>query len=524
MKIPRICINEDNGHFYAHRTMDAMTEDGVRSLVDEYAAMGVDALFFCTNIRRALFDSKAWEPVYFGYDPDLGMHQPALKGMTEDEKKQKIGNENLSLMHNLWLLKERGVDHYKIWLEQCVKHGMEGWLTVRMNDLHHSDNLDHFWHSTLWKTRPDLWRVQHKFESWWDRAFDYGKKEVRDHHFALIRELLERYDPYGIELDWIRSIFHFSPGMEEKGRKILTSFVSEVKDLINEWSEKRGHKIKLSVRIPESPETSVRLGMDAPEWIRLGLVDQIVLSQWLSVISFDSPIGIWNAIIGDSEVDVALNVSTSFLPYSVAWKRKAGCEATLEMLRGVANSAAYNGADRLYFFNYCYFSTRDPEFLREVISDAKSETALSNKSRRHLISPLEISAPGESENSVLPVSFADENGPSKYGRAITLYPNVGYAVPVKGNVYAVIGFDKELPAPLSTLELEVRVNCELCDVSRNVELPTPIAKIADPVFIFEIPKNTLHNGRNAVEILPKDESTQGSVVWCEIYICENSTV
>lgn len=517
MKTARICINEDNGHFYSNRSQDQMKEECVRDLVDQYAEKGVDAVFFCTNVRRALFDSKAWKSVYEGYDPYAGLDQPALKGMKDDEKKLELGNQSLQLMHNLWLLKQRGVDHHKIWLEQCAKCGMEGWLTVRMNDLHHSDNLDHFWHSTLWKTRPDLWRVQHKFESWWDRAFDYGKKEVRDHHFALIRELLERYDPYGIELDWIRSIFHFAPGMEEEGRSILTEFVSDVKKLVDEWSEKRGHKIKLSVRIPESPETSVRLGMDAPEWIRLGLVDQIVLSQWLSVISFDSPIGIWKSIIGDRDVDVALNVSTSSLPYSAAWKRKAGCEPTLEMLRGLASSAAYNGADRLYFFNYCYISTRDPEFLKAALADVKSKKALSDKSRRHFISPLEISAPGESENTVLPISFSDEKGPAKYGRSISLYPNIGDATSA-GNAYAIIGFDKELPAAGKTSELEVRVNGELCDIAKNVDLPEPITSIADPVFMFAISKDSLHNGRNAVEILPLDESLEGTVVWCEIYI------
>ena len=517
MKTVQICINEDNGHFYANRTQDQMTEAEVRGLIDKYAGMGVDSIFFCTNVRRALFDSKVWEPVYHGYNPDAGIDQPALNGMKEEEKKLELSNQSLQLMHNLWLLKERGIDHHKIWLEQCRKNNIEGWLTVRMNDVHHSDNPDCFWHSTLWKTRPDLWRVQHKFESWWDRAFDYGKKEVRDHHFALIKELLERYDPDGLELDWIRAIFHFAPGMEEEGSRILTQFVCEVKELVDEWSKKRGHKIKLSVRIPENPETSIRLGMDASTWIREGLVDQIVLSQWLSVISFDSPIEIWKSIIGDKKVDVALNISTSFLPYSASWSRRAGCEPTLEILRGVANSAIFKGVDRLYFFNYCYISTRDPEFLRETLSDIKSPAALAEKSRRHFISPYEINAPGESESSVLPISFSDNSGPGKYGRSITLYPNIG-KINGKVSSCAIIGFDKDQPKPAGASDLEIRVNGELCSLAENTDLPEPITSIAEPVFMFEIPEGTLHDGRNAVEILPKDESTEGTIVWCEIFV------
>lgn len=52
MKTAQICINEDNGHFYANRSQDQMTEERVRDLLDQYAAMGVDAVFFCTNVRR----------------------------------------------------------------------------------------------------------------------------------------------------------------------------------------------------------------------------------------------------------------------------------------------------------------------------------------------------------------------------------------------------------------------------------------------------------------------------------------
>lgn len=519
MKNIHICVNEDNAHFYANRTQKQMTEAELRKLVDQYAEMGVDSVFFCTNVRRALFDSKVWEPVYYGYNPDAGFDQPVLRGMKEEEKKLELGNQGLQLMHNLYLLKQRGIDHYKIWLEQCRRRGVEGWLTVRMNDVHHSGNPDSFWHSTLWKTRPDLWRVQHKFESWWDRAFDYGKQEVRDHHFALIKELLERYDPDGLELDWVRAIFHFAPGMEQEGCKILTQFVRDVKELVDEWSKKRGHKIKLSVRIPEDPETSIRLGMDAPAWIREGLVDQIVLSQWLSVISFDPPVEMWKAIIGDKKIDIALNVSTSSLPYSAAWSRRAGIQSTPKILRGLANSAIFKGVDRLYFFNYCYISTRDPEFIKDIFADIKSPSALAEKSRRHFVSPREIGAPGEPENSVLPVSFADNFGTAKYGRSITLYPNIGEFDNLLANkeAYVIIGFDCDLKKPKSSQELEVRVNGQLCKGYSDFKLPEPITKIADPVYTFKIPETALHNGRNAVEINTPDE-VDGTIVCLEIFI------
>ncbi len=80
-----------------------------------------------------------------------------------------------------------------------------------------------------------------------------------------------------------------------------------------------------------------------------------------------------------------------------------------------------------------------------------------------------------------------------------------------------IGFDKDLPKPVTASDLEVRVNGELCDSAENADLLEPITKIAEPVFMFEIPQGTLHDGRNAVEILPK-EKIDGTVVWAEILV------
>ena len=50
-----------------------------------------------------------------------------------------------------------------------------------------------------------------------DKAFDYGREEVRAYHTKLVKELIERYDFDGLELDWMRFGFHFRPGYESIG-------------------------------------------------------------------------------------------------------------------------------------------------------------------------------------------------------------------------------------------------------------------------------------------------------------------
>ena len=92
----------------------------------------------------------------------------------------------------------------------------------------------------------------------------------------LIRELAERYDFDGLELDWMRFGLHFRPGHEAEGAALLTEFTAEVRSVLNEWQRKRGHRIRLGARVPSRPETALGLGMDAVTWGRQGLVDMLV--------------------------------------------------------------------------------------------------------------------------------------------------------------------------------------------------------------------------------------------------------
>jgi hypothetical protein len=103
---------------------------------------------------------------------------------------------------------------------------------MRMNDLHDVTNEKSYMHSTFWLQHRDYWRVPNSSSgSWTERALDYGVPEVREHAMAFIGELLERYDPDGIELDWMRFGWHFKPGQADQGSAILTEFMRAARHL-----------------------------------------------------------------------------------------------------------------------------------------------------------------------------------------------------------------------------------------------------------------------------------------------------
>ena len=475
--MPGICVNEDFAHFYANHASEEMTAEGCDALVDFYAQFDdVAALMFCANVQRALFPSRSWERVYDGYDPEAGPDQPLLQWLDNPlDRELTLGSQGRFWIHNLQLLERRGVDHFERWLARCRQNDIEGWLSVRMNDPHFNQIADAFWHPAFWRERRDLWVVPHD-ESGGGRTYDYSHREVRDHHLALIRELLGRYDPFGIELDWIRGMPYFAAGTEEKNGHVLTDFTAEVRELAEAAGKRLGHPVKVGARLPTRVDSGRRLGMDGLTWAREGLVDQLVLSSRVAVIEFDMPIAEWKRELGDLPVSVVAQFGTCSYSYPGATKRgpDAQVQSTPEYLRGAAASALAQGADQVYLFNHCYFESEfgRREQFRQILESVGSLESLAGKPRRHAITYPEITAAEEPDLAVLPVDLSSNS------KAV-FEPYVGSPPDMQWSA-VVLGFDREADSP-QPQDLEVVVNGEVCRYLAVVPPGEPPCCVARPV-------------------------------------------
>lgn len=514
--MPGICVNEDIAHFYANHPHEDMTAKGCDALVDFYAQFeDVSALMFCVNVQSALFHSRVWERVYDGYDPEAGPDQPVLQWLDDPlDRELTLGSQGRYWIHNLQLLERRGVDHLERWLARCRECGIEGWLSVRMNDLHFNNIPDAFWHCSFWRERSDLW-VDPDDESGPGRAYNYGKPEVREHHLALIRELLERYDLDGIELDWIRTPPYFPPGTEEINGQVLTEFTGAVRELAQVASARLGHPVKVGARLPTRMESGRRLGLDGLAWARGGVVDQLVLSSLVAVIEFDIPIAEWRQALGDLPVSLVAQFGTCSYSYPGGRERGADgmIQSTPEYLRGAAAAAFGQGADAVYLFNHCYFESehgRRERFCR-ILESMGSPEALAGKPRRHAVTYPEISAPGETDFAALPVDL------SAAEKTVFELPLGAHEEGMPWSA-VVLGFDREVDSPLPH-ELAVSVNganCSYLAVVSPGEPPADLPYIAEPRMSFLIPAGTLGAGRNRVAVA--STAGKGSIVWCEIYL------
>ncbi|MEN8229132.1 MAG: hypothetical protein ABFS38_13320 [Bacteroidota bacterium] len=494
-----LALNEDNSHFFHSRIDDEMTVEGLKAMVDNYVKeTQVRQLMFSPNAMCTSYASEVWDPIWHDYDdPD------AAKREASNEMQGKWQS-------NALLLHKRGIDPYAVWIDYSRELGISPWLSMRMNDIHDVDDTTSYMHSNFWKENPRMRRVPDRFRAWPDRAFDYGHKEVRDHHMALIRELFERYDFDGLELDWMRFGYHFRPGQEEECAHLLTEFMTEVRRLADQYAEERGHPIRIGARVPSRPWTAKGLGMDAVTWARKGLVDMLVVTPFWASIETDMPMEKWKELLGESPVILAAGLELLIRPYPQATPLHNNTETVL----GAAISLLHRGADLIYLFNYMDPGTTvsNPEDyqkkhdLTTILENAGALSTATKHPRRHVVTYSDTWAPGEKKTFALPKPCSKD---SSAAFNIHIGPR-----PETGEVRVLIGLGEE--GNNETAPLQVRVNGELFAATKS-DPPDHIHPIIKTMAGFDVPLSAVKEGYNRVEV--SSSSTEaGQIVWVEIEV------
>lgn len=494
--MPGIALNEDDSHYFMTRANEQLDAEKVESWVDQYANTQVKELMLCPNAMRASYGSKVWDPIWRGFDPKLGQDQPLFASLPENARQVPY-----DWARTTWRLDHDGIDVYAHWIARSRRRGISPWLSTRMNDIHEVNDEKSYIHSEFWRSRPDLRRVQYRFVEWQDRALDYGKAEVREHHMKLIRELAERYDFDGLELDWMRFGFHFRPGHEAEGAALLTEFTADVRRLLDDWQQKRGHKILLGARVPSRPQTAVGLGMDAITWARRGLVNMLVITPFWASIETDMPIEIWKALLDGTKVTLAAGLEVLVRPYP-------GHEAylnSLETVRGAAAAMLDRGADRMYLFNYMDSDTAMGDLANygTMLREIGSLGTIAGKPRRHVITYADTWAPGEPRAALLPA------GCGAGGWAAFRIPTGPR--PESGKVTAILGIQGDTNA--DDRNTEVRVNGEMCAPAGPIDAVKPKPPYA--LYGFDVPLAAMNRGYNLIEAHPKRDVTFG---WTEFLV------
>ena len=506
-----IILNSDADNFVWSRRAEHMTLDGLQEQMDHYATGQVSHVFLNVNYMRTLYASETWENFWEGNNPET----------TPEE-----------WIRNAWLLHEQGLDPIAVWIARLRERGVSPWVSMRMNDCHFTQSDPQYTlNSSFWREHPEYWRAP-KGRGYHDRCLNYRIPAVREYSMSLVRELVQRYDADGLELDWLREPFCFAPGEEEKGRVILTRFMNEVRELTERWSKKRGHAIELAAHVPAHSEAAFGWGIDAVRWAKEGLIDVLIPSPRWATADFDIPIERWREMIGKAEkhVTFAAGMELRIAPY----EGSAASRNNIEFMRGFSATHLSRGADQIYLYNHfdgpegaaVTTTVDDPEEWRAILAEAGRLETVNGKPRRHIVTYADIEPPGGMLPRPLPAAlvagaplrFRIHTGPKPSGGRA--FVRVGLSKGPCGNAYDVEG-----------AKLAVRLNGAKCmglddlkGIKSHPVYKQPLFGDSDRVAQFEVPGGGMKRGYNEIEVELVERGTSNQkIVWVEMYITWSST-
>lgn len=320
-----VAFNEDDTHFLFKFDCQKMTEQGASDYLDGVIGGGkITHFFMCPGAQVANFDSKTRDTLWKHLgEPGYVCYRFATNGCH---------------------LSRAGMDAKRIWVDGCRRRGVSPWLSVRMNDMHDANLPLSCLHSDFWREHPE-----YRFGM---GQFDYRFPEVRADMLRFIGECLSRYDVDGVECDWMRWTHHLSDPRRDAG--LLTAFMREVRKLADASAAKRGHAVRVGVRVESRPDAAVELGTDAVAWAKEGLVDWIVPCNFFLSVDFDLPVAEWKRLLGPAAKRTLLvaGMDAGKVVWDDANDRWSGRrQLTVGEYCGFADRMYGRGADGISVFN-----------------------------------------------------------------------------------------------------------------------------------------------------------------------------
>lgn len=393
---PRIIYNDDTCSL--RYVPPPHTERQISIPVDYLKGTQVDILCWLMAEEVAYaYRSKVIENVY----DLLGNPRAYAKGTQ--------GNYDPAVRDPMWSLHQRGVDYLPILIRQARKNHIAFYASFRMNDTHFKTDPQGILCPEFWKTHQNyrLWEVIDG-KSYYNAALDYSFAEVRRRKTDSVREVAEKYDVDGIELDMCRNPYFFQPSEAWTKRAILTNFVAEIRADLDRIGRRRKHPIGLIIRTPIDEQRLTAAGIDVEKWIDRKLMDILVMSHLTN--NYNQTIEPWQglcrkkgilfypsvertpAIHNQNFYEVLANPVAP--AHNYVYRPTPETDAALQ--RAMAANYLAQGADGIYMFNYACVLFQDPRVtfngpafktLTSVLSEMGSLKTLRNRNKTYTCFP-----------------------------------------------------------------------------------------------------------------------------------------
>lgn len=335
---PRILFNND-GTFILGNAMHAgraLTCEDVRAYVDLVTNTPVTTYIICMNSSMPYYPSQVERHI----GDATGTKHAAHGGLPhKGEVCEKYGT-------NVQRLAERKETVVSLVVGRCREVGMEVFTSMRVNDLHFTDRsvCNPPSQAEFWLDHPEYDVGKEAVAGWHSAgAMNFEHQEVRAYKLALLREAMERFDPDGHEMDFMRFPVYFPAKRALADCPLMTDFIRQSRTIVKQAGRKTGKERLFGVRLPASVERCRKAGLDPHVWVKEGLVDFITVSAFFEDVP-TLPVAQFRQDLGESGVPIYAGLDHGVADPKGGWG----------LFRATVANRWREGADGLYFFNFFY--------------------------------------------------------------------------------------------------------------------------------------------------------------------------
>ena len=376
----RTLYYNDARHYYLYVFEPPMKLKEAQVAIDEIAGTTVDTFVY-------------------GVERGDGLFYPSKIGMMFGADKRPF---DISPYWRAWMnmqsLIERGYDPLRVLIDRAHEKQIDFFASVRMTSYGGMD-------------------PRFKIEK---GGRGLAHNEVRDHQFAIFKELAYDYNVEGIELDFAAApggMSHFlRPEDADEFTPVFTDYVKQISDMAR---SRPGGPAQVGVRVYPTEEMNRKRGLDVRRWLKDGLVDYVAPLLYLDfTLDGDMPIDwlVEAAHAADASIYAMLQ---PFLAGEPTGDDHTKYPSPANLRAAAANYCARD-VDGIYTWYMQWplgdaerrvlTELGDPEALKEgdkhYILRTASESAVEMGYDSHV--PLEIAAADPKKRYKIPFSIADD--------------------------------------------------------------------------------------------------------------------
>ena len=257
---------------------------------------------------------------------------------------------------------EFGLDPVQICIDVMKENGVRPWLTLRMNDAHY--RMEHSEPEPIWSKCKFYYKSDWYYEQleaghiigpdygkYMERCYNFAYAEIREKFVQYVRELLAKYDVFGLDLDFLREIYCLDYKHDPDCHRYMTEMIRDIHEVVRSAEARVGHPIRLMVRLPRSIGEAYGFGFDIETWSAEGLIDAVSPCARWECNDSGIPIREWREKLGEN-IALFTGIETLHLRFSLT---------TSEQVKGYAAAGFAQGADGPYLYNYHNRRDRDKE-------------------------------------------------------------------------------------------------------------------------------------------------------------------